>query len=172
MLAGELPLNDAYAEARARKAAAETRDEKMERLRKEAPDLADLAGITLDQAFEKLKQRKAEALQLKELAKSAPDLAGLVEEGRMPISEANAAAAARQEAAEHGRDISTRYLHGIVHAIDPEGWKHEERAEFLMRDVCARLWLQLFDQDLTSKLLSDCASVLALCAAILEERGL
>ena len=172
VLAGKVSLNDAYAEARVRKSAAETRDEKMERLRNEAPNLADLQGITLDQAFEKLSQRKAEALQLKELAKSAPDLAGLVEEGRIPISEANAAAAARQEAAEHARDTSTRFLHGIVHAIDPEGWKHEKRAEFLTRDVCDRLWLQLFDQDLTSKLLSDCASIIGICAGILEKRGL
>ena len=170
VLAGKLALNDAYNEARVRKAAAVSYDEKVERLKKEAPDLADLQGITIEQAFGKLRQRSVEALQLKKLAEAAPDLAGLVEEGRMPLTEANATAAARKEALEHARDSSTRYLHNIVHAIDPEGWKHKERAEFLAQDVCERLWLQLFDQDLTSKLLSDCASVLALCAAIFEER--
>jgi ParB-like chromosome segregation protein Spo0J len=170
VLAGKLPLNDAYAEARARKAAAETRDEKMERLKKEAPDLADLAGMTLDQALDKLRERKAEAVQLEHLTESAPDLAELVREGRMLIAEANAAANARKEAAEHARDVSTKYLHGIVHAIDPDGWKPEDRAKFLMRDVCIRRWLQEFDQDLTPKLLFDCAAILKHCAEILKEQ--
>jgi len=41
VMAGSLPLSDAYAEARTRKIAAESTDARMARLRAEAPDLAD-----------------------------------------------------------------------------------------------------------------------------------
>jgi hypothetical protein len=50
-------FDGAYSKARALKAEAETNEEKMERLRNEAPDLADLSGISIDDAIAKLDRR-------------------------------------------------------------------------------------------------------------------
>ncbi len=67
-LAKQITFEEARLKARDRKAEAETNAEKMARLKAEAPDLADLSGMSLDEAMAKLNQRKADEAKLNLIA--------------------------------------------------------------------------------------------------------
>jgi ParB-like chromosome segregation protein Spo0J len=72
---------------------------------KEAPDLIDpvLAGMGLDEAYEKAKDRKKDALsdegKVKRLERNAPDLAEQVGNGKLTLTEALGALGARENEA-------------------------------------------------------------------------
>ena len=169
MLANFMTLVDAYNEARRRKVEAETNEEKMARLRKEAPDLADLAGMSLQAALDKLERRKAEAAQLKTIEDDAPDLVRLVEEGRMSVADAMGAFARREEEQRNAQNGATTLLSQVVHLLDVGMRSPKEVAARLMENVTAKMWPQEED-DLTPELLKACGDMLIECSKILKAR--
>jgi hypothetical protein len=118
---GPIAFSAAYEEASQRKAEAESNEEKLATLLKDAPDLADLAGMSLQAALDKLEQRKTDAAQLATIKDAAPDLVVLVKEVRMSVSDALAAAHAREEAKRAAQTGATSLLAQVVHLIGIEG---------------------------------------------------
>jgi hypothetical protein len=165
-----LPLNDAYATARQLKNDKETQAEKIDRLRKEAPDLADLAGISLDTAIAKLEQRKADAAKLKMIEKDAPDLVALVNEDRMSVTDALAVQLKRQQELENQRQSATSLLSQIVALISVDGVNPKDRAAALMTHVDPKKWPPDDIELLSSEHLEACAAMLECCAMILKKR--
>jgi hypothetical protein len=165
-----LPLNEAYATARQLKADAETRAEKIEKLRAEAPDLADLAGTSLDAAVKKLEQRKIDAAQLKTIEREAPDLVALVNEGRMSVTDALAVQLKREHDLENLRQSATSYLSQLVALISVDDENPQDRGAQLMAHVDSKKWPPERIELLSSEHLEACAAVFKTCAAILKKR--
>ena len=110
MRKGVTPFHAALKQARKAKAASDDNADKMARLRKEAPDLADLAGISLDEAIKKLEARNADEAKLAFIGADASDLVALVREGRMSVSDALAASDERKRQADNARQGATLLL--------------------------------------------------------------
>jgi ParB/Sulfiredoxin domain len=170
VLAQTQSLNTAYEKARERKAEAETNDDKMARLRNEAPDLADLTGISLDEAVAKLERRKAEDAQLKTIEDDAPDLAAAARNGVITVPDAMAAFAKRNEEREAARRGATTRLFQIVHLIDVGCGNIKDAATRLMENVDQKMWPQDRSEDLSAGHLKACADMLAECAKHLKAK--
>jgi ParB-like chromosome segregation protein Spo0J len=163
-------MTKAVEKARVLKQEADLDKERRDKLAKEAPDLAALEGVSVDEALAILERRKVEATQLAILQGEEPELAKQVEKGQLTIAEANTAAFERQQKKQHARESSTQLLSQIVRLIDPES-EAKPRAEVLMRDVDPRLWLRENDDELTPDLLRSCAAILKACAEFWAKTG-
>jgi hypothetical protein len=141
VLAKLISFEEARLKARDRKAEAETNAEKMARLKAEAPDLADLAGISLAEAIATLEQRKADKAKLDLIRDASPDLVALVEEGRMSVMDAMAAHDKRVEADRHQRESATNLVATIVRLISiANGGDPKAEAERLAEKFDPHLW--------------------------------
>jgi hypothetical protein len=167
---GSIPFSAAYEQASQRKAEAESNEEKEARLLKEAPDLADLAGMSLQAALDKLEQRKADAAKLAMIEEDAPDLVALVKEARMSVADALAAAHAREEEKRAAQEGATSLLAQVVRLIGVESVAPKERAARLMEDVNPDMWPQGDLAFFSSEFLKACSDMLAECAKILRSR--
>lgn len=164
-----LSLTDAYAEARKLRAAAETNAEKIEQLRQEAPDLADLSGISLDDAIKTLEQRKVDAAKIATIEDSAPDLVKRVHDGKLSVEEALIIQHRREEESIAARRGSTSCLFEIVKMIDVSG-DPKECAARLMANVDRQLW-PAAEEELSAAKLQSCADMLQACADYLARQG-
>lgn len=139
VLSREITYEDARLKVRQRKAEALTNEEKMTRLRQEAPDLAELSGMSLDEAIVKLDQRKADEAKLALIRESAPDLVALVEEGRMSVMDALAAQDKREQLARQEQEAATSVLATIMRMLNT-GNNGKEIGERLMSKFNPHLW--------------------------------
>lgn len=166
---GDMPFQPALEKARRLKIETETNAEKMERLRREAPDLADLSGISLDEAIAKLDQRKAEAARLDLIRASSPDLVKLVEEGRMSAADAVAADENRQQQARQAQEAATELLATIIRMLDA-GNDGKATGERLMANFNPHLWPADELGEPTSDLFEASAEVLRTCARLRKKQ--
>jgi ParB-like chromosome segregation protein Spo0J len=132
-----------------------------------APDLTSkvLSGATgLDDAYHIATDRKRAAdsdeAQMERLRLEASDLATLVTEGALPLSEAMAALRKREENALAHRQATTRLIAGAMLALDPGGWETANRAD--------ALW-EGFDPSLLPDGQGMTVERLRACAAVLEQ---
>lgn len=167
---GDAPFQPALEKARQIKAETEIDDNKMARLREEAPDLADLAGISLDQAIAKLNERNVDAAKLKTIEQEAPELVRKVTEGHLTVSQAMAVFAKEQEDARARQQGATSRLFQIVHLIDVGVGNYKDAAARLMEDVTPKMWPADRIDDLTAAHLKTCGDFLAECAKHLKQR--
>jgi hypothetical protein len=166
---GDHPFQPALERARQNKNDADANAAKMERLRAEAPDLAELAdGASLDDAIKKLDERNAEAALLKTIEDSAPDLVERVDAGQITVTEALAIAHDREEK-KHAAEVgATEWLFRVVsffHDGDPK-----QIAENLISNFRTQYWPPQHEP-LTADRLDHCATVLDHCAMIMGERN-
>jgi ParB-like chromosome segregation protein Spo0J len=157
----------AYVTAREMKAEAESNGEKIARLRAEAPDLADLSDMTLDEAIDKLDQRKAEAARLKTI-EDAPDLVRLVQEARLTVDEALAAYEKRNSERYNLQKSATDFLAQVVALIGVGERSPKEMAGRIMEDFNPTMWPQEQIDDLNARTFKACADMLAECACIFK----
>lgn len=163
---GDVSFAEAFAKARQRKVEKEDNEKLMAELRQEAPDLADLSGISLKEATDRLKRRREE----EELLRTIDDekLVGLVREGRMSVSEAIVVQADREAKKQAAQSGSTMLLARVV-ALLGVGLDPKQSAADLMQNVNLKMWPQEQD-DVTSAHLKACADWFAECARILKSR--
>lgn len=140
-----------------------------------APDQVDLviAGSTsLDQAYAKAQERKAEAssdtAKLERLRDAAPDLADLVVEERMKLDEAIAANEQREDDEKRKRELRTKALAEIVNIADygdgtPQSWAED------MVDIDVSSWPNYADsKDFSIKLIQRVVKSLSCLIEIME----
>ena len=163
-----LSFDSAYEQARAIRAAAKDNQKKLERLREHAPDLADLTGISLDDAIAKLDRREVDARKLNEIRKEAPDLVALVEEGRLTVSDAVATNEDRKAKRYAAREGATTLLAKVIQLLGVRN--PEDDARRLMENVDRALWPSERIDQLSSEHLMACGVMLQECARLLEKR--
>jgi hypothetical protein len=117
VLAGREPLNLAYEKAVKERGEARTREELVERIEREAPDLVELASISLDEATKQLDERKAEAARLNVIRKTAPDLVARVNDAMITVDEALAIHRNREAAKQAAQEGATHRLEQIMTRI-------------------------------------------------------
>ena len=164
---GVTPFHAALEQARKAKAASDDNADKMARLRKEAPDLADLAGISLDEAIKKLEARNADEAKLATIEADASDLVALVREGRMSVSDALAASDERKRQADNARQGATLLLADVVTTIGglvDMADLPEQAGERLMKNFDQALFVSSRGEELTAARLTACAAMLAECS--------
>ena len=128
---------------------------------KHAPDLALAVRdgtVRLDDALARVQEEK-KALENTEasiarLRAEAPDLADLVVEERLKLTEAILALDSRITEARRQQETATRVLQSIFDAIFPRGASPEEWAERLIADVSSDFWAD--PEELSCKNLSAC----------------
>lgn len=132
-----------------------------------APDLVAkvLRGATgLDEAYRTAVERKrtaeSEEAQMECLRIDASDLATLVTEGALTLSEAMAALRKREENAQAHRQATTKLVAGGLLAFDPGAWTSGDRA--------TALW-EAFDPSLLPPGQEVTVARLRACAAVLEQ---
>jgi hypothetical protein len=167
LMQNSMTLNEATVKARKIKALADEEKEKMVRLRAEAPDLADLTGISLDDAIVKLDQRKAEAARLKTI-EDAPDLVRLVQEARLSVDEALAAYEKRNSERFNLQKSATDFLARVVALIGVGERSPKEMANRIMEDFNPRMWPQEQLDDLNAHTFKACGEMLIECAKIIK----
>jgi hypothetical protein len=130
---GPIAFSAAYEEASQRKAEAESNEEKLATLLKDAPDLADLAGMSLQAALDKLEQRKTDAAQLATIKDAAPDLVALASQGSPHVGFGCARGGARARGSETRRADRRDLAAGASRTSD----RHRRAAEAnrIMREV-------------------------------------
>jgi ParB/Sulfiredoxin domain len=168
VLTRAITFDDAYTKARGRKAEAQANQEKIDLLRKEAPDLADLAGISLDEAVARLERRKAEDAQLKTIENEAPDLVAAARNAVITVADAMAAFTERENKKQAAQSGATMLLARVVGLLGVADNPKQSAAE-LMQNVNLKMWPQDQD-DVTSAHLKACADWFAECAKILKSR--
>lgn len=105
-----MPLAEAYTKAQERKEAAQSDEAKLERLKGEAPDLAELVvdeRLTLSGAFAELAERRRKERE-------------------------------RAEEEQKRREATTQMVHRAVVTFNPAGWTPEERATLLLEGLLPR----------------------------------
>ena len=134
-----MPLNEAYTKAQERKAAAQSDEAKLERLKLEAPDLADLVideRLTLAGAMADLAERERKREDAEEQARAH-------------------------------RIATTRLVAGAVLALDPGTWTFGDRADALLEGFDAELLPQ--GTEITAARLRACEAVLDQVIARMEQ---
>jgi ParB-like chromosome segregation protein Spo0J len=97
VLAKRMNFDEALEAAQKRRKEAITREEKIERIKREAPELLDLASTSLDEAVKKLEEKKAEAARFNLIRDKEPDLAARVNDAMISVDEALAIYRNREE---------------------------------------------------------------------------
>ena len=167
VLAGKMGLDKAYDEARERRGACENRNQGIEKIASEAPDLMELAAVDLKGALDQLRERVRVAALLKTL-ESEPDLHALVVDKRLPITEAIAAQEQRETDRRNTQQGVTRLLSEVVRLIGTEP-APEIRAAHFAENINPVFWPPEKMEQLSPQTLRHCADVLFVTADKMEQ---
>jgi hypothetical protein len=175
VLAGTLPLDAALAAVEAERKQASSDEALRATLQAEAGDLLDMVDegrLSLDEAIQRLDERKADQAKLQLIGEKHSDLIALVEEGRMSVMDACAVHQRRLEEDKAARDGATHLLSNIVQLIGVHGGilSPEEVARRLMEHVDDNLWPADALGKLSATRLDDCSTMLRACAQLWRQR--
>jgi ParB-like nuclease domain len=127
-----------------------------------APDLVDqvIAGLPFDKAVSEAKNRQAESKslekQMEQLQEEASDLADLVAEERMKLSEALAALHKRKEDDRRERQRCSELLRDVVQILDHRGTETKVHAKAFVDNFDP----QFSTEEITKERLKECLAVL------------
>lgn len=163
---GDVSFSAAFNTAKQRRKAKQDNEDKMARLRREAPDLADLHGMSLEDAIKELDERNAQAALVQTIRESHPDLVERIDANRLSVNEALAIAHDRDEKKRAAQIGATKWLFQVVSLFHDGDAK--KIAEDLMSNYRTQYWPPEHEP-LTADRLDFCATVLERCAIFLEE---